>query len=155
MVSTFQTRADLLVQAADGNIVAIVEVKNLEGLTAEIAATVRRNLVAPGRADWWSPYFMVVSQETGFLWDQRTLPPDPAPLPTTEFPMAPVVEHYLPSFVGGPRLRGSQLELAVQQWLSDLAWNAEDRPRAPDATLARTGFMELVRGGRVSSEIAL
>jgi hypothetical protein len=155
MVSTFPVRTDLVVQAADGDIVALVEVKNVEGLSAEIAATIRRNLIAHGRVNWWSPFFLVVSQETGFLWDQRSLPPDLRPLPTAEFPMAPVVERYLPSFVGGPRLSGSQLELAVQQWLWDLAGGVQDRPREPDVALAETGFLEMVRGGRVSTEIVL
>ena len=155
MASTFPVRTDLVVQAADGNIVALVEVKNVEGLSPEIAATIRRNLIAHGRVDWWSPFFVVVSQETGYLWDQRSLPPDPVPLPTAEFPMAPVVEFYLPSFVGGPRLSGSQLELAVMTWLSDLAGNAEDRPHELDAALAGTGFLDQVRGGRVGSEIEL
>lgn len=155
MVSTFSNRTDLVVQAADGNVIAMVEVKNMEGLTAEIAATIRRNLVARSRPDWWSPFFMVVSQEAGFLWDQRSLPPDSVPLPTAEFPMAPVVARYLPSFVGGPRLSGSQLELAVGPWLSDLAWNVDDRPDEPEAALAGTGFVEMIRGGRVGAGIDL
>ena len=155
MVSTYPIRADLVVQAPDGNIVAMVEVKNLEGLSAEVAAGIRWNLITHGPVGWWSPYFMVVSQETGYLWDQRSGRPDPGDLPTADFPMVHVVESYLPSFVGGGRLSGSQLELAVQEWLADLAGNAEDRPSEPDAALARTGFLEMVRGGRVGSEIVL
>ena len=155
MASIYPIRADLVVQAPDGNIVAMVEVKNAEGLSADVAARLRRNLMGYGRADWWSPYFMVISQETGYLWDQRARRPDPVELPTTEFPMGPVVARYLPSFVGDGRLSGSQVELAVQQWLWDLAGDVEDRPHEPDAALAATGFLEFIRGGRVSTEIDL
>jgi len=142
-----------MVQAADGNIVALIEVKNLNSLSADTAATIRRNLVVHGRTNWWPSFFMVVSQDRGYLWDQRSLPPEPTQPPTTEFPMSPVVAHYLPSFAGGARLRGSQLELAVEQWLWDLANDVEQRPHVSERALATTGFLEMVRGGRVSTEI--
>src|SRR5687768_1644703 len=153
MVSIYSMRADLAVQAVDGNVIAMVEVKNPATLSAEDAAAIRRSLVSHSRPDWWSPFFMIVSQDTGFLWDQRSLPPDSAPLPTAEFPMAPVVARYLPSFVGGPRLSGSQLELAVQEWLADLAGSFDDRPHEPDVALAETGFLEMIRGGIVKAGI--
>jgi hypothetical protein len=69
--------------------------------------------------------------------------------------MRPVVERYLPSFAGGDRLRSSQLQLAVEQWLFEVANNVEDRPREPEQALAKTGFLESIRGGRVVAEFAV
>jgi len=154
-MSTFQMKSDLVVQSADGNIVALIEIKNMSGLSAETASSIRRNLLMHGRTDWSPPFVMIVSQDRGYLWDQRSTTHPPIQSPTSEFSMKPVVERYLPSFAGGERLRGSQLALAVEQWLFDLASNVEGRPREPASALAKTGFLESIRGGRVVAEFAV
>jgi hypothetical protein len=154
-MQTVRIRADIVVQDADGNVFALVEVRNRQDLSPNIAAMLRRNLLAHGLVNWWSRFFLIVSQEIGYLWDQESLPKLDPPPPTVEFPMVSVVGHYLPSLVGGARLSESQLELAVTQWLWDLASEAEDRPREPEAALAQTGFLQLIRGGRVGTEIDL
>lgn len=153
MVTTL-IRPDIVVQAADGNIVALVEVKNPETFTAEIAAGIRRNMVHHGRMGLWSPFFLLVSQDTGYLWDQRSGRTTPDASPTLEFSMRPVVLHYLPSFANGTRLSGSQLELAVAQWLSDLARDATIGPTGADRAFDATDFLHLIRGGRVETEAA-
>jgi hypothetical protein len=144
---------DIVVQAADGGVLALVEVKNRENLTPDIASALRRNLIAYGHVKVWARFFLVVSQDTGHLWDQESLPPGDVPPPTVEFPMRPVVERYLPSLVNNGRLSGSTVELAVTQWLWDLANEDENRPREPEAVLAKTDFLRLIKGGRVSTEI--
>jgi hypothetical protein len=153
IVQTSRINADFVVEAADGAIAALVEVKNLADLTADEAAVIRWNLVMYGRVNWSPAFIMVVSQDRGFLWDQRLQPPSFTRPPTAEFPMTQVVEFYLPSFAGR-RLMGSQLELGVRQWLWDLANDMEQRPMGPEEALANSGFLDVIRGGRVSSESA-
>lgn len=152
---TYPIRTDIVVQAADGGVLALVEVKNRENLTAEIASVLRRNLVAHGLVGWWSPFFLLMSQDVGFLWDQRSGPTGDTSPPTVNFSMVPVIQRYLPSFDISERLGGSQVELAVAQWLSDLARGIEDRPKEPEGALAKTDFLELIKGGRVGTEFNL
>src|SRR5215211_3684499 len=131
-MQTILIGADIIVQDADGGVLALVEVKNRENLTPDIAAALRRNLIAHGSVNWWARFFLIVSQDSGYLWDQESLPRLDVSPPTVVFPMRSVVERYLPSFVNGRRLSGSTLELAVSQWLWDLANEVEDRPREPE-----------------------
>ena len=152
-MQTIHTDADIVVQGADGNVLALVEVKNRQGLAPDIAASLRRNLIIHSGVNLRSRFFLIVSQDFGYLWDQDSPSLTEEPLPAVGFPMNSVVEHYLPSFVGGTRLSSSQLELAVAQWLWDLAHEAEDRPREPDIGLAKTDFLRLIKGGRVGTEV--
>ncbi|MDP9354851.1 MAG: hypothetical protein M3R02_06135 [Chloroflexota bacterium] len=154
-MATYPVAADIVVQAADGDLLALVEVKNRHHLTADIATVLRSNLLAHGVVDRRAPYFLIVSQDVGFLWDQRSQPPDLAAPPKVQFSMVPVIQRYLPSLADGERLGGSQVELAAVQWLSDLARGIENRPKEPDAALAKTDFLKMIKGGRVGMEISV
>lgn len=152
-MQTLAIGVDIVVQAADGSVLALVEVRNRENLTPDVASVLRRNLIAHGFANVWARYFVIVSQDAGYLWDQESLPAGEVPRPTVEFPMRSVIERYLPSLATNGRLSGSAVELAVTQWLWDLARGVEDRPREPEIALGKTDFLRLIRGGRVSTEI--
>jgi hypothetical protein len=105
-----------------------------------------------------SPLFLLGSQDVGYLWNQRSLPPtdgQDASLPTARFPMDPVIEHCFPAFLVSCRLYGSHVESAVMRWLADVADGFETRPMQPEDALERTGFPRLIRGGRVRTEIEL
>jgi hypothetical protein len=153
-MQTLQIRPDIVVQSADRNVVALVEIKNLPDLSPEVAAIIRGNLMAHGLAHQWARYFLLVSQEVGYLWDRASLGDAPNPLPAATFPMRPVVERYLPSFVTALHLSESHLELAVIQWLWDVANELENRPHETESALAPTGFLDLIKGGRVGLEPA-
>lgn len=152
-MQTIRTGADIVVQGADGRIVALVEVKNPERFTADIAAATRRNLIVHGFIGDWSPFFLMVSQDRGFLWDLRSGEIAPDAPPTIEFPMRPVVERYLPSLANGDWLTGPQLELAVAQWLSDLTREEAVPQTEPERTLSRTEFLQLIHGGHVGTQV--
>ena len=154
-MATLRVSADLIVQDAAGGLVALVEVKNREELSAQAAASIRRNLIMHGLIGLLSPYFLIVSQDHGYLWNQRSGQALHESLPTVQFPMGPVVARYLPSLATGVRLTGSQLELAVAQWLSDLA-SGEDEPLIEIRNaLDQVGFLAMIRGGRVGSQVEI
>jgi hypothetical protein len=152
IMQTMPIKIDIEVQTARGDPLALVEVKNFEILTRKMASTIRLNLLAHAPADWWSKFFMIVSQDAGYLWEQGSHPSTEELPPAVEFSMVPVVGRYLPSFANGGRLWKTQLELAVTQWLWDLALGREDHSQEPEKTLATTDFLLCIRGGRVTLE---
>ena len=102
---------DLLVLGSDGRLVAAVEVKNLPDLSPDVAVELRRNLVEHGTARD-APYFLLVSQDRGFLW-QRSEDDDLDARPNVEFPMSPAVARYLSDTDASASLRGEHLEFIV------------------------------------------
>ena len=137
-----------MIQGQEGWPIAMVEVKNRQGLTAEVATAIRRNLVAHGLMIQQVPFFLVVSQDAGYLWMQGEQQ-DPVAPPAVEFPMQPVVRHYVRWLGTGERLGGSALEIAVTNWLADQSVGAG--PDLPETTepLSEIGFLDAIRGATV------
>ena len=144
--------ADIIVTDEGGWPVAIVEVKNHPRLTAEIATSLRRSLLVHGMASPRVPYFLVVSQDTGFLWTQERQR-DPDEPPTAAFPMEQVVSHYARWLAPGERLIGGTLDYVVADWLSDLS--AGFGAQIPEATepLKGSGFLESLNGATVAINV--
>jgi hypothetical protein len=144
--------ADVLVTSADGWPVALVEVKNRPRLTPEIATSLRSTLLEHGMASPRVPYFLVVSQDVGFLWAQERQR-DPDDPPTAEFPMQQVVSRYARWLPLGERLIGGTLDYVVADWLSDLSVGFG--PQIPEATepLEGSGFLELLKGATVTINV--
>src|SRR4028119_757169 len=105
--------ADIVIRNSDGNIVAAVEVKNSANLSRDVAIDLRRTLIEHGYVPA-TPYFMILSQDSGFLWQDVSATLLDAP-PTQEFSMLPVMERYLPETDAKERLSGSVLELLILQ----------------------------------------
>jgi hypothetical protein len=77
--------ADVVVRGTDGALVALVDVRNPIGLTAEVATGTRRNLIANGLVNLQAPFFLMVSQDQGYVWKQQpNEPPDSPPLATCQ-----------------------------------------------------------------------
>jgi hypothetical protein len=142
-------RADIVVRSQDGSPVALVEAKNLTALTPSLAAEFRSNLV--GGAALHIPFFLLASQDTGFLW-KRALPQD---WPVAQFPMRPVVAHYLPTVEADARLSGSSLAFVLSEWLSDLARRSPDRPKEAEEPLVDAGFLGAIGGASVHLDDSL
>jgi hypothetical protein len=131
-----------------GELIAAVEVKNREDLTQDIAVSLRGNLVSNGLLPP-APYFLLVSQDRGFLW-VRADPTDPDAAPAYEFPMQNVLERRTPPQRRNGRADQPEFFLLVLDWLGELAWIGDD-PRdvadEPERTLAASGFLKAIRGG--------
>jgi hypothetical protein len=133
---------DIVIVSPFGQVVAVVEVKNGPATTPALAAALRRNALMHGGAD--AAFFLLLSQTEGFLWDQR-VQSSPDAAPTARFPMAPVVERFVPRERADERLWGRELELIVFQWLNELAEGLADAEREPERMLARSGLLPAVR----------
>jgi len=133
--------ADFVIHAPDGRFVAAVEVKNRESLTPELAEAIRRNMATHGQLPP-AEFFLLLSQDTGYLWHQAYSETDAVSI---RFPMKEVVARYAPS-AGSQRLRGSELDLVIQAWLLDL--QHDNKPHTPaDEALLRSGFVDAIRNG--------
>jgi hypothetical protein len=144
---------DIVIHRPNGPFVAAVEVKNREGLTKDLAATLRRNLLAHGIISADVPFFLLVSQDQGFLWRNVGRPGLELVPPDAEFPMLDVIRRYAPDALG-ERLRESELESIIFSWLGDLSQSDRPSHSEPEATLDRLGFPDAVRGAFVTRQVA-
>lgn len=142
-------RPDLLIKDSKGDPIAVVEVKNLQGLSRDEAAEIRHDLLEYGLPDQ-IPYFLLLSQDMGFLWKEPKKGSPNVP-PTYEFPMDQVVERYLKQKTAR-RLYGRELELLVLQWLLNLATKPQQEVEEPEKTLSRSGFNEDIKGADILME---
>jgi hypothetical protein len=137
------TDSDILFSDEQGRPVAAVEVRNHRALTAEVATALRRALAEQGLLPDVR-FFLLVSQDVGFIWDKlATLNADAAPV--ASFPMSDVIACLSPKLGERQRLRNSELGLLVLNWLASL------RPGNPkteaERVLDATGFLDAVRRG--------
>ncbi len=148
-ISQPRSRPDILIQSPEGYPIAVVEVKNQQNLTRDIATKLRRNMVAHGLLPQ-IPYFLLASQDVGFLWKEPKFVSYDTP-PTYEFPMDKVINRYIKR-EPGQRLYGAELELIVLQWLTDLTQETQKNTEEPEKTLALSGFSKSIKGATVLAE---
>lgn len=142
-------RPDLLIKSSNEDPIAVVEVKAMSNMTRDEAIVIRRNMLARGLPAH-VPYFLLVSQDVGYLWKESGRAADSEP-PTYEFPMHAVVNRYLDK-EAQERLYGSVLELVMLQWLYNLSTKPQVTTEEPEKTLARSGFNESIKGAMVLME---
>jgi hypothetical protein len=143
--------ADIVIQAPDHRVIAIAEVKGGESVPADLAARFRANLISHSRIYALAPFFLMIWQNVGYLWDQRP-GVDPTQPATQVFPMAAVVSHYLPWRQDGERLSSTELGLATARWLDHLAnpLPQRDAPRSP--VLEGTDFLDSIQGASIMTD---
>lgn len=142
-------RPDLIVEDPDGRFVATIEIKNLLNLTSDTATQLRHNMAIRGSL-LQTPYFLILSQDTGFLWKEAWKQEPDAP-PTYEFPMSSVWGRYV-TRKPGERLYKIELEFLVLQWLTDLAAGTPQTSEEPEKTLALANFNKTIKDATVSIE---
>ena len=144
-------KPDIVVRSSDGYVIASVEVHNQRDFTRDKAIYLRNFLATHGLLPS-TPYFLVVSQDYGYLWgDIWHNPPDA--LPTYEFPMDAVAPRYT-EIKPGERVYHTTFEFLIMQWLNDIANGKQSVNGEPEKTLALTGFNEAIKDADVFLEIA-
>ena len=143
------SQPDILIQSPQGNSIAVVEVKNRQNLSRDVATAFRRNMLAHGLLSQ-TPYFLLTSQDIGFLWKEAKEENFDA-LPDYEFSMDKVVSRYIKQ-KSGERLYEPVLDLVVFQWLLDLTMGTQKSLEEPERTLALAGFNESIKGAKIITE---
>jgi len=141
--------ADIVIRGADGQPLAIVELKNRKGLTSEVGVDLRRELTADQGLGARAPFFVLLSQEVGFLWQGPLAESSDQPMWT--FSMAELIGDYLdPTGVErGTWLWPDAFRLVVLQWLYDLIDGKRDEASEPERTLAESGLLAALWGAHI------
>lgn len=137
---------DFRVTTHDGSLAAIVELKNRQNLSPDVAIEYRRNLLVHGALPR-SPFFLLLSQDMGYLWKDAS-PTALDVAPTRAFPMTDVVKRYRVTQLDG-RLAGIAFALLVLPWLNDLSSGRRNYSQEPEKSLAQTGFLDAIKGGNI------
>jgi hypothetical protein len=150
MKASFQP--DIVIENAEGQPIAVVEVQSRRNLSRDVATEIRRNLLSYGLPTQ-IPYFLLLSQDMGYLWKGSTQT-DPNIAPSYEFPMNDVVARYSKRDPG-QRLYETELSLLALQWLTNLSAKPQDATKEPEKTLVSAGFYDSIRDSMVLIEEAI
>jgi len=142
-MTTSRRIVDILIQGPDGETIAVVEVKNLRNLSRDEATQIRRNLADYG-VPIQVPFFMLLSQDIGFLWKDSKYENLDAP-PMYTFPMGNVVARYSDR-KAGERFYEAEFEILALRWLNHLTIGSQNSGEEPEKTLALSGFDEAIKG---------
>lgn len=148
-MTTTSRNADILIRDVQGNTIAIVEVKNIQNLSRGEAMQLRHNLAEFG-VPFQAPFYLLVSQDTGFLWKDSSIENLDMP-PMYEFPMDNVVARYSHGNAG-ERLYGAVFEIFALRWLNGLTSRPSAIDKEPEKTLALSGFIYAIQGADVLLE---
>jgi hypothetical protein len=137
---------DFEVSDRAGRTAAFIEVKNVPQLTSAFAADVRRGLFFEDEEIASPPaYFLVLSQDQAFLWEPKQADEIDSE-PAATFPMRQILREYLSDALLTQHLREAELDIAVLQWISDLAGGRASTPSEPPSL---ANFAARIRGGAV------
>lgn len=148
-MTTSRRIVDILIQSPDGDTIAVVEVKNLRDLTPDEAVQMRQSLADYG-VPVQAPFFMLLSQDVGFLWKDSTSENLDAP-PVYTFPMQNVVARYS-NRKPGERLYEEEFEILSLRWLNHLTIKKYSKGEEPEKTLELSGFIDAIKDADVLLE---
>jgi hypothetical protein len=148
--------ADLALYNRNGQLTAVVEVKNKPGTSREWATQLRRNLLAHS-GHYNADFFLLVTPDRLYLW--KTAGATPTLIqPHYEINAEPIFAPYFDHAGVDPRnVSGHAFELVVAAWLSDLV-RSEGLPEQTangQKWLVESGFLAAVRDGRLAYEVTV
>lgn len=145
-------RFDLVARNPQGNVIAVIEIKNARNLSPQYAEAMVREAIRAGDAPC-ERYFMVVSQDVGYLWSD-VCPGSEAATAPVAFRMEPIIARYT-SIEGDRRLSEFELTLRVQHWLTDLSLNGVTTGEEPENALESTGFVRAIHDATILMDSGL
>ncbi len=143
-------KPDIIIRSKNDELIAIVEINNQKNLTRKIAIDYRRNIVAHGLTQQYH-YFLIISQDTGFLWTNKDNQELNSP-PDKEFSMKSIIKKHTITHGENIRFRESELELIIFQWLNDLTFKQKDYNQKTEESLYNTGFIRDIQDASIELE---
>jgi hypothetical protein len=141
-------KPDIIVSTRQGRQLAVVEVKNLPGLSLEDAVALRDAIVEPPSRP--VRYVLVVSQAKGFLW--RWQEEETRYGEAEELDMGPVLREYVSDGELNRHIRGADLDLVLSHWLGELARGRVARPGGVSEQGPFVQFISDIRGAQINLE---
>ncbi|HWS83310.1 MAG TPA: hypothetical protein VN207_03535 [Ktedonobacteraceae bacterium] len=136
---TFQP--SLVIEDSYERPIAVVEVTSLSDMSLDVVMEIRRSMLERGLPAH-IPYFLLLSQDIGFLWkDDPSLSVDSPP--NYEFPMDTVMVRYSKKPLE-QRLYTGELEYLFLLWLMDLRAQPQEMVEEPEKKLTHAGFMDAI-----------
>ena len=139
----------------NGQLTAIVEVKNKLGTSRQWATQLRRNMLAHG--GHYNADFLLVTPDRLYLWKNAGATPMLIQ-PTYEINAQPIFAPYFERAGVDPHnVSGHAFELIVAAWLSDLVRAEEplEQSTSGQKWLVESGFSTAVRDGRIAYEVTV
>lgn len=149
------SQADLAVYDRNGQLIAVVEIKNKRGTSREWATKLHHNLLTHEGCSQ-AEFFLLVTPDQLYLWRNADSLPSLAP-PTYEIDAQPIFAPYFERTGASPAdISGNAFELIVTSWLEELARSHEptETLAAKQPQLAESGFLTTVRDSRIAYEEA-
>jgi len=136
---------DMIIYGSRQMPVAFIELKNKKSMDESFAMEFKKN-VLQNNGYINAPYFLLISQEKGFLW--KNVNSDIDEPPTLSFNMKEVMEKYMPD-KEIHWLKKTELELVTLKWLVELAYLREAPENTAEESLLGSGFLQAIKGGSV------
>ncbi|NJL59361.1 MAG: hypothetical protein HC887_06665 [Desulfobacteraceae bacterium] len=145
-------KADMIAYDKNGQLVMIVEVKNISGKSKEWAAKLRRNIYAHGVLPA-TPYFMIAMPDYFYLWKNAGNKPEIIE-PTYQTDSSVFLKPwYDRSGVSPASMSELGFEFLLSSWLYEIMYgDIDDILRKNGHWLAESGLLEAVREGRLLTE---
>jgi len=141
---TFQP--SMVIEDSDEYPIAVVQATSLSDIPLDEAVEIRGSMLERGLPAH-IPYFLLLSQDIGFLWkDNPSLRVDSPP--DYEFPMYNVIARYSKK----PPEQGlyvEELEYLFTRWLMNLSSKPQDMMEEPEKTLTHAGFIDAIKDAMV------
>jgi hypothetical protein len=132
---------NITIEDSNESPIAAVEITSLPNVESDEAIKIRSYMLERGLPAH-IPYFLLLSQDIGFLWkDDPSLKADSPP--NYEFPMDTVMTRYSKKPLE-QRLYTGELEYLFLRWLMDLRAQPQEMMEASDKKLTDVGFTDAI-----------
>ena len=146
--------ADIIVNATDGRIILIVEVKSRLDISPSWAAQLMRNYQVHGMLPQ-SSYFLLALPDRFYIWKDAGTNRESVE-PTYEVDAIPFLgPYYEKARIAPDHISHQSLELIVSSWLHELVQFglSENIPIEKRRILEETGLPDYLKGGHISMEV--